>query len=364
MDKLQELQKYNYIVHIYSDDNGLNPSFSDSYNIPYYFTPISRSIELTKDIKSIFTLAKRLKAEKYDIVHTHTSKAGIIGRIAAKIAKVPLVIHTSHGLPFYEGQGKKKYYLYRTLEKIGSRFCHAITSQNYEDISAVQALNKRLPVYYEGNGVDLPQLDHIYQAINQEAIIDLKKEYNIPGNKAVLLIGARLEKVKNHEFLFRALERVKQIYNDNFVCLVAGDGPEKERLKSLLLTMNLEENVILIGRKSNIYDFIKMADISVLTSKKEGVPRFIMESMAFSKPVIASDALGTRELVANNESGFLVPLGDVEHLAQSIYQIISDDKLRKEYGRYGRMIIEEEFTEQQVAKRMDTIYRELLKEGS
>ncbi|AXF55308.1 glycosyltransferase family 4 protein [Salicibibacter kimchii] len=359
MDKLQELQKHEYKVHIYSDENGLNPSFSDSYDIPYFFSPMSRSIEPLKDIRSIFTLAKKLKAGQYDIVHTHTSKAGIIGRLAAKKAKVPLIVHTSHGLPFYEGQSRKKHNLYRSLEKIGTRFCHAITSQNYEDIDAIQALNKRLFVYYEGNGVVLDQLD---QSTDKVIVTDLKQEYEIPENKIVLLMAARLEPVKNHEFLLRALYIVKKNCNDDFICLIAGDGPEKDRLKSLLPTMNLENNVNFIGRKSNIYDFIKMADISVLTSKKEGVPRFIMESMAFAKPVVASDALGTRELVSNDESGFLVPLEEDERLADAIQQLITDEKLRTEFGERGRQIIKEQFTEQQVAKRIDGIYRELWKE--
>lgn len=361
VDKLNILKSKGYDVHIISSKEGYNSELMKKYSFTLRFIYMNRNINVKDDIVSIIKMKKLFKKEKYEIVHTHTAKAGIIGRIAGRLAGIPVVIHTSHGLPFYEGQSKTKYYTYRFLEKIGALFCDAIASQNKEDMEKIKQYAPQKPIYYEGNGVDLHKLDQRNGKISKDQIDLLKKQLNIPSNKKVILVGARLEPVKDHFFLLDGLRYLKENYNQNFICLLAGDGPLKEEILRTIHDNQLEDFVKLIGYQTDIYPYIKLADIVALTSQKEGVPRIIMEAMAFARPIVATDVLGTRELVIHNETGYLVEYKNVEELAFYLNLMLTDEKKRIEFGIKGRKRVEEYFTEEVVVDRIVRMYNELLK---
>ncbi|MBB6285317.1 glycosyltransferase family 4 protein [Geobacillus subterraneus] len=361
VDKLSILKDRGYDVHIVSSKEGYNEELMSKYHFQLRFINMNRKINLIDDLLSIVNMTRLFKKEQYTIVHTHTAKAGIIGRIAGRLAGIPVVIHTSHGLPFYEGQSKTKYHTYRSLEKIGALFCDAIASQNKEDIEKIKQYAPQKPIYYEGNGVDLHKLDQKNTQISQDQISLLKKQLNIPSNKKVILIGARLEPVKDHFFLLDGLRYLKENYNQNFICLLAGDGPLKQEILRTIQDNYLQGFVKLLGYQTDIYPFIKLADIVALTSQKEGVPRIIMEAMAFSKPVVATNVLGTRELVIHNETGYLVEYKNVRELAFYLNLMLTDEKKRIEFGIKGRKRVEKYFTEEVVVDRIVRMYNELLK---
>jgi glycosyltransferase involved in cell wall biosynthesis len=359
MDKLSLLQKKGYEIHLISSADGYDEDFAKQYPIKLHFVHMERSINLVKDLNSIINMIKLLRKEKYDIVHTHTAKAGLIGRIAGRLSGVPLVIHTSHGLPFYEGQNKLKYSIYRFLEKVGSWFCDAIASQNKEDMKKIREYAPRnKPIFYEGNGVDINLMDEKIKNISKDSLKELKRNLNINHKTKVILVGARFELVKGHFFLLKGLKKLKESYSD-FVCLLAGKGPLEQEIHNKIKEYNLEDHVKIIGHQTNIYPYIMLADIVALTSEKEGIPRILMESMAFSKPVVATDVLGTRELVRHKETGELVPYGNVDALSKSLYSLLNDENKRKEYGFNGRNLIEQQYTEQIVVERIDSIYKEM-----
>ncbi|MGP3560193.1 glycosyltransferase family 4 protein [Geobacillus sp. BK01] len=361
VDKLALLKKRNYDIHLISSEEGYNEKLMQNYDFKLRFIYMNRQIHIIDDVISIFRMTKLFRKEKYHIVHTHTAKAGIIGRIAGRLAGVPVVIHTSHGLPFYEGQSKKKYHTYRFLEKVGALFCDAIASQNKEDIEKIKKYAPRKPVYYEGNGVDLRRLDEENKNISDEQIKILKSRLGISNDKKVILVGARFEPVKDHFFLLEGIKHLKEYQNESdFICLLAGDGPLKEQIQQKIEDYHLSNEVKMIGFQTDIYAYIKMADLIVLTSEKEGVPRIIMEAMAFSKPIVATDVLGTRELVVHGETGLLVKYKNVESLASSIHVLLNDEGKRKEFGNNGRRRIEENFTEEIVVERIVKMYQELL----
>mgnify|MGYP001206602114 CR=1 FL=1 len=358
MDKLSYLQKKGYEIHIISSKAGLREEFTRSYKeiIPK-FIDIKRSIQPVSDIISLIRIYRLIKKEGYEIVHTHTAKAGFIGRLAAKLAGVPLIIHTSHGLPFYEGQNKYQYLLYRQLEKLASTFCDAIFSQNHEEIPIIEELAPTKPVHYEGNGVDIHRLDRVFTDITDKELNNLRQKWNIDNNCKITLVGARFEPVKDHLFLLESLKALKESGCKNFICLLAGKGPLENQIRKKIFGYELEHNVKIIGYQTNIYPYIKLSDIVVLTSQKEGVPRIIMEAMAFSKPVVATDVLGTRELVEHNVTGILVPYKDVQQLATALSATISNGQLRRDLGAKGRRRVEQGFTEEVVSHRIDKLYR-------
>lgn len=356
----KELEEYN--IDIISSNEGPKTEFFTLNGIRQLYIDMDRSINPIKDIKSIYSMYKLLKKENYDIVHTHTAKAGIIGRIAAKLAKVPVIIHTSHGLPFFEGQKKIKYNIFKYLELFAIKISDCFASQNEEDLNTISKYVSKEKLFYEGNGIDIDKMEKLDNSISSIEVYKLRKELGIPENNKVILMAARFEIVKNHYLLLDALTLLKNKGINNFTCILAGKGELEHHIKNKVTEMNLEKNIIFLGYRKDIYKFIKLSDIVALTSLKEGIPRIIMESMYFEKAIIATDVLGTRELVVDNETGFMTELGDIESLANNIEILISNDNIRKQFGINGKKRIKERFTEQIVIKRIDNIYKTILKE--
>lgn len=357
-DKLYEISKLGYDVSIISSEDAQDTEFFKKHGINQYYVDMNRKINIIDDIKSIRSMIKLIKREKFDVIHTHTAKAGFIGRISAKLSGTKLIVHTSHGLPYYEGQNKIKYTIYKLLEIIASKFCHYVGSQNREDLEKIQEYVNESRTFYEGNGVNLERLDEINKSIADLELDEIRDELGINKENVVFLVGARLEAVKNHNLLLDALKLLKDQEISNYYCLLAGGGPLEEDLRLKVKEYNLQENVKFLGFRNDIYKLIKLSDVALLTSEKEGIPRIIMESMAFSKPVVATDVLGTRELVVNEVTGLLSRYLDEVQLANNIKEMISNEQLRKQYGKEGRIRIENEFTEALVAKRVDKLYKE------
>lgn len=358
-DKLTILQRSGHDVHLISSPEGYDEEHMKLYDLKLGFIPMNRNIHLLDDARSILRMRKLFRKERFDVVHTHTAKAGFIGRVAAWLAGIPAIVHTSHGLPFYEGQPKVKHFIYKSLERLGAKFCHAIASQNEEDLGKLRQLAPGKKLYYEGNGVDLLKLDTISERITPEQLRAIREQHRIPHNKKIILMAARFEPVKDHAFLLDGLEELKRQYKDDFVCLLAGKGPLEQAIREKIQESGLEQNVFIVGHQADIYPFIKLADIVVLTSEKEGIPRFLMESMAFQKPVVASDVLGTRELVRHRDTGYLVPYKNAKQLASSIHLLLQDESLCMQMGVSARQTIETQFTEQLVVRRLERMYEDL-----
>lgn len=359
-DKIILLSKEGYEIDMISSAEGPDTSVFKENNVGQIYVDMDRNIRLIKDIKSILAMTKVLKKEKYDIVHTHTAKAGIIGRISGRLAKVPVVIHTSHGLPFFEGQNKIKYSIFKALELFGLKISDYYGSQNEEDLNIMQKYAKKEKLFYEGNGVDVVKMDRIYNSISDEELNNLRNELKISTGNIIMLMGARFEGVKNHDLLLKSLSVLKDKGINNFTCMLAGQGELESEIRKKVNEMNLDENIIFLGYRKDIYKFIKLSDIVALTSIKEGIPRIIMESMYFRKPIIATDVLGTRELVVNNETGFMTSLGDYESMAENIENLIKHEELRIKLGNNGKRRVDEKFTEQLVIKRLDNLYSKIL----
>ncbi|MBN3523444.1 glycosyltransferase family 4 protein [Paenibacillus apiarius] len=359
VDKLALIQKKGYDLHLISSREGYDADLMSRHTMTLHFVPMKETVAPWNDMVAIARLVHLLRSERYDIVHTHNAKAGVIGRIAAWLAGVPLIVHTTHGLPFYEGQGRLKNTMYREMERIGAWFCDAIASQNREDMSKIKKYAPRKKILYEGNGVDLELLDNRRSKISAADIEQLRLQHHIGPHQKVILVGARFEPVKNHFFLLDGLKRLKDELQVDFACLLAGKGGLEQEVEARIKLLGLERYVQRIGYHTDIYPYIQMADTVVLTSEKEGIPRILMEAMSFEKAVLATDVLGTRELIRHNETGVLVPYKDVKLLAQQLGLLLNDDAQRARIGRMARASIELEFNEDIVTRRIHAYYRDL-----
>ncbi len=315
---------------------------------------IARKINPFHDICSIWRLYWIIKKHGFDVVHTHTAKAGIVGAVAAFLARTPLVCHTYHGLPFCPGQNKLPYATYRFLEVIFSRFRHVLFSQNRRDFETLKQINGlSSKAIFEGNGVDV-------DVIEKNAITNLDKvDKYFNSRKLKLLCVARLEPVKRLEKLIEVVAGLKENRVD-VECIIAGKGEEEERLLALVKTMELSDSISIVYTPY-IHSLIYKSDIAVLTSEKEGLPRGLMESMALKKPVVATDVPGTNELVVNNETGFL---GLLQEIAPFILKLAHDAALCKRFGLAGYRRILDHFDDRKIVDLWVEVYCKKLSKSS
>jgi glycosyltransferase involved in cell wall biosynthesis len=302
----------------------------------YYPIHISRTINLFEDAVSVVRLYRCIRRHKFDIVHTHTAKAGLVGALAGWLAGVP-VVHTYHGLPFFNGQGRLQHAFFKFGEIALSRFRKALFSQNrqnYDQIKKIRLINR--PVISEGNGI-------LNDAIEYSAGMYREKVMGLfDSTMPHLLCISRLEPVKALE---KVIDTVRYLRDNNapVECIIAGKGFLKRALEDQIVKNNLEKSISIIYTPF-IHSLIAKADVVVLTSKKEGVPRGLLEAMALQKPVVATNVQGTGELVVNGKTGILVPFDDQNALNKAVLKLLSDKPLQARLGSAGRARVLEGFS--------------------
>lgn len=307
-------------------------------DIPRALSPVGIAALLAR-------LLRHLRAHPYTIVHTHNSITGAVGRIAARLARVPLTIHTTHGFHFHQNMPAVRRVPYVAAERWLARWCDLLLCQNEEEIADIRQLgiNPRHGVHHVGNGIELTQF---------------QPRPAPPVNaRPVILCVARLETVKNHGMLFDALERLRSYAP---IVQLVGDGPLQAQYEAEAARRGLTENLQFLGYRYDVPALTAAADVVVLTSLKEGIPRAIMQAMAVGVPVVATDVKGTREVVRNGRTGYLVPLGDAAALATRLQEIFDSPALRRELGAAAVAQARQRFDEEVVVARLVEIYRQAM----
>jgi glycosyltransferase involved in cell wall biosynthesis len=293
----------------------------------------------------LLRVLRHLRATSYTIVHTHNSITGAVGRIAARLARVPLTIHTTHGFHFHQNMPALRRVPYVAAERWLARCCDLLLCQNEEEIADIRALgiNPRQGVHHVGNGIELTQF---------------ARRPSAPANpRPVVLCVARLEPVKNHGMLFDALERLRAYAP---VVQLVGDGPSQRQYEAEAARRGLDGMLRFLGYRYDVPALTAAADVVVLTSLKEGIPRAIMQAMAVGVPVVATDVKGTREVVRDGRTGYLVPLGDAAALAARLQALFDSPQLRRELGDAAAAHAHAHFDEEVVVRRLVAIYRHAL----
>jgi len=320
----------------------------DEQGIPTRAVELPRTINPLRMIAAIFEMAGYMRRERVDVVHTHCSMPGILGRIAGFLAGVPAIVHTIHGFHFHDRTSPLLTRLYTLAEKLCGRFTHMLLSQNRTDLEIARRLalvrHERLRLI--GNGIDLRRFHPMARTPDPRAPV-------------TILCTARFEPVKNHPMLFAAIRKVRERGRRVRLWLV-GVGDLRDEYERRCAEMEIADTVEFLGYRDDIPELLARADIAVLTSVKEGIPRAMLEAMAMRVPVAATRVVGTEETVVDGETGFLVPLDDVEALADRLVQLIDDPALRERMGAQGRARVESEFDEDKIVDALAGIYRQLL----
>jgi len=309
-----------------------------------------RPIHPLKDLVCFLKLLRLFRTLRPDIVHTHSGKAGFLGRMAAYFARVPVIVHTIHGPSFGQFQGFLPNVIYLTAERIAGRVTTFF-------VSVADAMSR----HYLAHGIGTPEK---YLTVRSGfAIKPYLEAKNDPQFRAKLglsetdfVVGkiARLFKLKGHDDLITVATQIVQV-NPQVRFLLVGDGYLKERLQSRIRDLGLERHFVFAGLvpPDEIPRYVGIMDCIVHLSKREGLPKALAQALAAGKPVIAYDCGGAGEVCIPNKTGFLIQPGDLEGVSNAILTLANDAALRLRLGSEGRKLIVEWFDSDRM---VDTLY--------
>lgn len=322
-----------------------------------YVSGLTRNIKPLKDLVALWQLYVLFKKKKYDIVHTHSSKAGIIGRIAAKLAGVKCIVHTIHGLAYDKYQPFFKRHLYVLLEKLCARMSTKILSVC--DCMSIQAL---------GYGVGRKaQYQTVYSGSNVEPFKRhydpdmVRYKYKLPEGRFLVAKVARFFHFKGYEYVLDVAKGLCRQYPD-IVFVLVGDGPMREEFENNAKKMGLADNFIFTGllKPDAVPELLAGVDAVMHLSLREGLARVIPQAMLMKKPVISFDIGGAKEVIEQNRNGFVIPPGKAGQVAQKIEILYNYPSMAREFGQRGYSKVVSMFDKDEMVRRIDAVYKKLL----
>jgi glycosyltransferase involved in cell wall biosynthesis len=324
------------------------------------FPSLVREINPARDIKAYFALKKFFRERKFDVVHTHSSKAGIIGRVAAWNAGVPLVVHTVHGQAFHPYEKPWKNYIYKTSERWAARHSHRIyaVAQAMIDqcVQAGIAPAEKYQVVYSGMEIE--------KFLNSTPEPELRKQLGIPENVKVIGAVARLFPQKGYEYFVPAAGKIVEKYPDTHF-LIVGNGTMREELDRQIKSMGLADRFHFAGLvpPDQVYRYIAQMDILLHLSLHEGLPRAVVQALASGKPAIGFALDGTPEVIFDDQTGFLARPENVDSVVEGVLKILGDPALAEQMGRNGKQLVAQKFNWHYMADVLEQEYLKQLKPG-
>ena len=315
-------------------------------------------INLWRNFRSSAELYTHIRKGKYDIVHTNNAIAGAVGRLAAVLARVPVIIHHVHGWGLQDDMSKLMKILYIGLERFCATFTNrliAVSRSNIEKGLANKICREdKFALIY--NGIPLEKFQQ--QVDKREVCLELGLD---PKCKIVGMIG-RLDKQKNPLDFIRAAAIVVESY-PKVQFVIAGDGPLRHECESLIRELMLAQNFFLLGYRNDIYKIYPILALTVLSSLWEGLPVVFQESMIAGKPIVANNVDGARDVIANGKTGYLVTPHQPKEMADRILTLLNNEELCYQMGVTAKQIALQ-FSSEGMINRIESLYLELLKEYS
>lgn len=309
--------------------------------VPVHLLPaLHREVSPANDVAAVSALRALIRAEHPHLVHTHSTKAGLLGRLAAHLEGVP-AIHTAHAWSFSDGISWRRKLFAVPVEalagRVTSRF--VVVSEADREVGMRYRVARDAQVRVVHNGVtDAPP-----RATPDE---------DVPP---VVTMVARMAAPKDHSLLLRALAGVKHPFRLRLI----GDGPDRAAVEATIASLGLADRVDLLGVRLDVAELLATSHVAALVSRQEGFPLAVLEAMRAGLPVVASDVGGIREAVEDGATGFLVARGDEAGLRSALDRLLGDPALRAGLGRAGRAAYERRFTVGHMAAGNTAVYREL-----
>ncbi len=329
--------------------------------IPFLPVRIERKLISFRHPLTVWRLIRLLGAKEVHILHVHTPVAAALGRVAAWLSRTPVVFYTAHGFYFHENMPRRYRIPLVFIERLLGKTTHHLFTQSAEDHAAALrygvATSEHASVL--GNGVDVDSF--VRAATQREAV---RQELGLTSEPVVAFTG-RFVREKGVAELLGAVAHLRQDRPDLRLLIIGGSlpsdrDPAEAQLAKMVEKLGLHEAIITTGFTNRVAGYLSAADVFVLPSYREGMPRSILEAMALGLPVVATDIRGCREEVVNGETGFLVPVRDSVALAERIGRLIDDTELCQRMGAAGQTRARELFDERLVFERLCRVYMQYL----
>ncbi len=336
----------------------LDEEARDLKGVPVHFiSSLQRSIHPLKDLAAFIKIYLILRKQKPDIVHTHSSKAGILGRWAAFLSGVPIIIHTIHGFGFHSEQAFLKQRLFVFLERITSAITSKFIAVSKENINNGRnwGILKSEQASLIRSGINLED----FMSKNSEEGLKFRQSMGIPTEAPLVGMVACFKPQKSPiDFVKIASEVLKSIKQTYF--LMVGDGELRQKIEVEKQKRSLNRRLILSGWRRDIPSIMKAIDVLVLPSLWEGLPRVIPEAMASGKPVVASSIDGAKDIIKDGENGFLVRPHDIDRFASRVCLLLRDRKLSQKISNEALKGLDE-FDINMMVRKQEDLYCSLMR---
>lgn len=348
---LQMFKQKGYEVHVASKGEEEIKYCDKHFNIPFERFPLN-----PKNLKAYKELKKIINDNQYKIIHCHTPVGGVITRLAARKARKQYntkVIYTAHGFHFYKGAPLLNWIIYYPIEKVLSKYTDCLITINHEDYElAIRKFNKCKKIeFVRGVGIDI---DKFESKLHTEEKNKLKDKLNLKYDDFILIEVGELNKNKNQ---IMAIEAMKELIktNKNIKLLLVGKGKLEKFYNEKIKEYHLQENVYILGYRKDIPDLMKISNILLSLSYREGLPVNVMEAMASGLPVIATSCRGNRDLIRNNENGYIIRNNDISDLKEKIMFLLKNKNVCKKFNINSKMLIKK-YGNKEVEEKLREIY--------
>ncbi len=343
---------------IYGPEGSLLDEAKASGAMLHEIPSMRRAVNPWHDLRCYYALRKLIREVKPDIVHTHSSKAGIVARAAAWAERVPVVVHTVHGLPFHARQSALAHRIYVNLERYAAKRCHHLVAITPAMVEAFEAKGiagrERFAVI--PSGVDLDRF-----VVSDDARSKARKKLGIPPDAPVIALLGRLDTLKGHDDLLDILPTLAERFAD-IQLLFVGDGWRRAHIEQRIAKPQAAGRVRLLGivPHTQIRDWLPAADVKVLPSYQEGQSRTLIEALLCGCGIVAYDVGGISSICIDGETGKLVPVGDKKALADAIVWMIEHPDERRAMTERGRQLVREKFSAEHMTMELEKLYQRLL----
>ncbi len=319
---------------------------------------IRREIRPLNDLRGMYRLYLFLRGSDYTLVHTGTSKAGFVGRFAARWARVPVIIHTAGGFAFHEESSAAQAHFYSMLERLAAHWCDRIitVSETHRDWALRLGIGHRRLVKVIQSGIP-PE-----RVVAKRSTAQTRAELGLKAGDFVVLSTGRLARQKGLEYLIEAVSLLTGRMKAGLKVLLAGEGPLRAVLYEQSRRLGVEAQVVFLGFRSDIAELLAVSDAVVLPSLWEGLSISVLEAMAAERPIVTTTIGSNQEALRHGETGLLVPPKRSDLLAQSICTLADDPNLRERLGTAAGQVYRERFTEERMVDQYKAEYLALCNE--
>lgn len=318
----------------------------EAIGVPTRRFPLLHHYNPVTAVPAVASVASHLRRADYDLVHTHSTEAGIVGRLAAHYAGVPAIVHTVHGVPFSTDRNR----VLNRFVLAAERRVAPLTDRIVTNADAIAA------DYLEREIGEPDQYETVYSGIDVERFASAEPATDLPGDGVRITFVGRLVEGKG---LWDLLEAVVELDRSDLTVTVVGEGPLRESLQTAVRERGLGDQVHLLGFREDVDRILAASDVFVLPSYREGTPRVITEAMASGLPVVATDIAGVPEQVEDGENGYLVAPGDAAALADRLECLLDDPARRERFGTASRERADR-FSADAMLADLDAVYRAVL----